>query len=331
MNVLFTSAGRRFELLRAFRHAYAELGLDGRIVATDIDPLAPALEQADRAFLVPRVTDPRLVPALVKICRSEHIDLIVPLVDRDIPMLVAHRAELEDTGARALVPSREAARTTRDKFLTYRFFCDLGVPAPRSWLPPEIRGSSTTYPLFIKPRCGSAAEQTFKINNDEELEFFLGYVEDPFVQEYLAGPEISNDVFCDLEGNVRSVVSRQRIEVRAGEVAKGKTVYDADIAEHCVRVAKGLETKGPITVQCILRDGLPYFTEVNARFGGGMPLGIAAGVDSPKWLLALAAGRDVDTPPLGTYQTGLYLTRFDESLVMKESDRARIESNRLRS
>lgn len=330
MNVLFTSAGRRFELLRAFRNAYAELDLEGRIVVTDIDPLAPALKQADRVYLVPRIADPRFASALMDICRSEHIDLIVPLVDRDIPMLVARRSELEDTGATVLVPSEEAARTTHDKFLTYSFFCDLGVPAPRSWLPSEIGDTQLSYPLFIKPRCGSAAEQTFKIRNEEELEFFLGYVKDPFVQEFLPGPEITSDVFCDLKGNVRSVVSRQRIEVRAGEVAKGKTVYDPEIVEHCVSVAKGLDTKGPITVQCILREGRPYYTEVNTRFGGGVPLGIAAGVDSPKWLLALAAGRNVDTPPLGSYEAGLYLTRFDESLVMRESDRARLESNRLR-
>jgi carbamoyl-phosphate synthase large subunit len=185
------------------------------------------------------------------------------------------------------------------------------------------------YPLFIKPRCGSAAEQTFKVRNDKELAFFLEYVDDPIVQEYLPGPEITNDVFCDLEGNVRSVVSRRRIEVRTGEVAKGQTVYDPELVEHCVTVAKALETKGPITVQCILRDGRPYFTEVNARFGGGLPLGIAAGVDSPRWLLALAAGLSVDTPPLGSYVAGLYMTRYDESLIVSESDRARIKSNRL--
>jgi carbamoyl-phosphate synthase large subunit len=329
MNVLFTSVGRRFELLRAFRSAYSELGLAGNVVVTDVDPLAPALKLADRMYMVPRITDPQLVPELVDICNRERIDLIVPLVDRDIPVLVEGRAQLETTGAMLLVPTDRAAATTRDKFLTHQFFSDLGVPVPRSWLPPEIRTAEMDYPLFIKPRCGSAGEQTFKVRNGKELSFFLDYVEDPIVQEYLPGPEITNDVFCDLDGNVRSVVSRRRIEVRTGEVAKGKTIYDAEVVEHCAAVAKGLETRGPITVQCILKDGRPYFTEVNARFGGGVPLGIAAGVNSPKWLLALAAGRRVDTPPLGSYTAGLYLTRYDESLIISESDRARIERNRL--
>ena len=58
VNVLFTSAGRRVELLRAFRRAYGDLGVEGEILAVDRDPLAPALREADRACLVPDVSDP---------------------------------------------------------------------------------------------------------------------------------------------------------------------------------------------------------------------------------------------------------------------------------
>jgi len=330
MNVLLTSVGRRFELLRAFRNAYDDLELAGNIVVTDIDPLAPALKLADRIYMVPRVTDPNLVEELEEITRRENIDLIVPLVDRDIPVLVGSRSALESAGARVLVPTEHASRTVRDKLLTQRFFLENGVPTPRSWLPAEVHDTDLEYPLFIKPRCGSAAEQTFKVRNPKELSFFLDYVDDPIVQEFLPGPEITNDVFCDFDGNVRSVVSRRRVEVRTGEVAKGQTIYDPELIDYCATVAKGLETRGPITVQCILKEGRPYFTEVNARFGGGVPLGIAAGVDSPKWLLAFTAGLGVDTPPLGSYTAGLYLTRYDESLIMSEGDRARIERNRLR-
>ncbi|MGC4116302.1 MAG: hypothetical protein QM765_17355 [Myxococcales bacterium] len=74
-------------------------------------------------------------------------------------------------------------------------------------------------------------------------------------------------------------------------------------------------------MQCLMDGDTPRFTEINARFGGGAPLGIAAGVDSPKWLLARAAGLDLDLPPLGRYQTGLYLARFDDSLFLTDVDR----------
>ena len=320
VNVLFTSVGRRVELLRAFKRAYADLGLSGNIVAVDIDPLAPALQEADRPYIVPRLSDPGYIPTLKQICRREQVDLILPLIDPDIPVLARHRQELEACGARVIVVSEEVAQTTADKWLTYQFFRQLGVPTPCSWLPEEVRAVDLEYPVFIKPRFGSAGKLTFKVRDQRELDFFLDYVPDPIVQEYLPGPEITNDVICDFEGNVLAVVSRQRIEVRWGEVAKGKTIYDPEIIQHCVTIARGMKAIGPITVQCILRDGKPYFTEINARFGGGAPLGFAAGVTSPHWFLAIAAGLPVKVPPLGSYRIGLYLTRFDDSFFLTEED-----------
>jgi len=329
INVLFTSVGRRVELLRAFKRAYADLGLNGNIVAVDIDPLAPALQEADRPYIVPRLSEPSYIPTLAEICRREQVHLIFPLIDPDILLLARHRQELESVGARVIVVSEEAAITTADKWLTYQFFRKLGVPTPYSWLPEQINSAALVYPVFIKPRFGSAGKQAFPVRNERELLFFLDYVPDPIVQEYLPGPEITNDVICDFEGNVLAVVSRQRIEVRWGEVAKGKTIYDPKIIQHCVTIARGLKSIGPITVQCILRDGKPYFTEINARFGGGVPLGIAAGVRSPHWFLALAAGLPVEVPPLGSYKVGIYLTRFDDSFFLTEEDYARIASRHL--
>ena len=93
MNLLFTSSGRRIELLRAFRRAYADLGVDGNIVVTDIDPLAPTIREADRFHLVPRLSDPTYAEILFEIARTEKIDLIVPLIDPDVPILQQARAE----------------------------------------------------------------------------------------------------------------------------------------------------------------------------------------------------------------------------------------------
>ena len=166
------------------------------------------------------------------------------------------------------------------------------------------------------------------IRNERELNFFLDYLPDPIVEEYLPGPEITNDVVCDLEGNVLAVVCRRRIEVRSGEVSKGVTLYDPEIADYCVRIAKGLQAVGPITVQCLLREGRPYFTEVNPRFGGGLPLAIAAGVPVSRWLLATASGQSVEVPPLGTYTTGLHMTRFDDSFFLSDRDLAGVETIR---
>ena len=78
-----------------------------------------------------------------------------------------------------------------------------------------------------------------------------------------------------------------------------------------------------------MKNGTPQFTEINARFGGGAPLGIASGCDAPRWLLAQAAGLSVDIPPLGSYKVGLYVTRFDDSFFVTEYERDRIARSSL--
>ncbi|HET7011535.1 MAG TPA: ATP-grasp domain-containing protein [Anaerolineales bacterium] len=329
MNVLLTSAGRRVELLHAFREASREAGLKGRIVATDIDPLAPALHVADEAFLVPPVSHPDYVPSLARLCRQESIDLVFPLIDPDIPVLAHGRVVMETEGARVAVVPAEAADLTRDKWQTFEWFRARGLPTPRTWLGSDTSRADLTLPAFVKPRYGSAGKQGFKAETAEQLEFFLGYVDHPVVQEFVDGPEITNDVFCSLQGRVWAVVSRKRFEVRWGEVAKGITIHDEAIQRHCVAIAEGLRAIGPITVQCMLKDGSPLFTEVNARFAGGSPLAFAAGVPAPRWYLEEAAGRDVRAPALGSYRRGLFLTRYDGSFFLDEEAHARLARRRL--
>jgi len=330
VNVLFTSVGRRVELLRAYRQAYDSLKLDGSIIAADIDPLAPGLHIADAAYIVPAISDPDYVSTLREIMRREDIGLVFPLLDHDIPVLAENRALLEVDGAVVAVISAEAAALTRDKWQTHQFFESLGVPTARSWLPENLPDSGLPFPLFVKPRSGSAGKNTFRVDSSEDLRYALERAHQPIIQEFLAGAEVTNDVVCSFEGEVWAVVSRERIEVRWGEVAKGKTIHDPDILGHCVTIAQALQARGPITVQCIMSDG-PKFTEINARYGGGHPLSIAAGVPSPSWYLAKAAGLPVEPAPLGTYQAGLYLTRFDETFFLNEDDYGRFAGRAFRS
>jgi len=325
VNILFTSAGRRVALIRAFKNAYKTLGLNGTIVATDIDPLAPALQIVDQPYLVSRCDSQDYIPQLVKICQRESIDLIFPLIDPDIYILALNRAFLESTRAKVVVIPLESVEKTVDKWSTYQFFREIGIPTPQSWLPSQLPGD-LSFPLFIKPRQGSASKGTFKVNNKKELDFFLSYIPKPIIQEYLPGPEITSDVICDFNGRILGVVSRQRREVRWGEVSKGVTVYHKKIVEFCIKIAQKLSAIGPLTIQCILKGEQPYFTEINARFGGGAPLGIAAGADYPKWLLAQFISREIDIPPLGTYQVGLYLTRYDEAFFLNEEQYAKMAS-----
>jgi len=327
VNILFTSVGRRVELLDTWKNAYSNLEIDGKIIGTDIDPLAPALDKVDINYIVPKVTSPNYVASLMKICKIENVDLIFPLIDPDIPVLANNRDKLESYGAKLIVSPIKSTNITKDKWLTSLFFNENEIPSPNSWLPGSFEKSKLDYPVFIKPRSGSGAKNTFRIETEGELAFFINKIEKPIIQEFLPGSEVTTDVICDFNGNILSAVSRQRIEIRWGEVAKGKTIFNNSIMDWCIKIAKALNTIGPITVQCMFKNDKPYFTEVNMRYGGGAPLGIAAGVNSPEWYLALLSGKKIDIPPIGSYKKNLYLSRFDSSIFLTEEKIEKIKGN----
>lgn len=318
LNILFTSVGKRIELIKAFREAYQSLHLDGKIIGTDINPLAPALQVVDSYRIVPEVQSKEYIPALIEICRNEQIDLIFPLIDPEIPLLSNNKELFEAIGVRLSVVSPDVSVICHDKWLMSEFFRSIKLTTPRSWLPSEINVDDLQFPLFIKPRDGNASLNVHRLNNKKELLFFVEYVRNPIIQEYIDGIEVTIDVICDLDGKILGIVPRQRLEVRSGEITKGVTIYHKDIIESCRLIAEKLPVIGPITIQCIIRDDLVCFTEINARFGGGVPLSIAAGVNSPQWLLAHAAGIEIEIPPIGTFTTGLYMTRYDSSFFLTD-------------
>jgi carbamoyl-phosphate synthase large subunit len=327
-NILLTSVGRRVELIRAFRSVYTQFGLPGRIFATDVDWLAPAMQFVDSAHLVPHTDSPEFNTAIVELCQNHEIDLVLPLIDPDIPVLAANRDAIEKTGAQVAVVDPAAANIASDKWSAKRFFAQHGLASPRSWLPDQSELENAEYPLFIKPRGGSAAQHTYRADDREELDFFLRRVPDAIVQEFLPGPEITCDVVCDLAGKVMAIVQRQRIAVRGGEAIKSLTVSHSALDAACRKIAQCLPARGPITVQCMMKNDRPYFIEINGRVGGGLPLAIAAGVNVPAMLLSLVT--EIPQPALTTdYQVGMYMTRCDESVFITEADRDRAQRHHL--
>ncbi len=271
-NVLLTSVGRRVELVRRFQAAYRRLGIQGNVVATDVDWLAPALQVVDRPYLVPRFNHADFIPTLAEICAKEEVSLVLPLIDPEIPVLAAGRTALEATGARLGVVSDRAARIASDKWETYRFFRQVDIPTPRSCLASDWRDSSLNYPVVVKPRTGSAGHGIHRVEDAVELSRLANSLNHHLIQERVDGPEVTVDVVCDLDGELLASVPRQRIAVRGGEAIKSVTIDDDQVLDYCATIAKLLPAAGPITIQCMMNGSQPFFIEINARLGGGVPL-----------------------------------------------------------
>ena len=315
INVLILSAGRRVELVRCFKEARNNLGIEGNVVAVDISTTAPAIYHADKHYTVPRISADNFVDEIINLCKKENIDLIVPTIDTELKKLSDNKELIESkTNAKVLVSRAEVIKICRDKYNTQEFFEKNGFGMPRLINKEDIKNKNYKFPLFIKPLNGSSSINTFKVNNDRELEFFLDYVPEPIVQEFIEGDEFTIDVFTDFESNPITIVPRQRLATRGGEVSKGMTKKDREIIEKVREVIDVLKPIGHITVQCMkTKDGIK-FIEINPRFGGGAPISIKAGANSPKNLYKLLLGEELNYNE--DYEENLLALRHDEAVFL---------------
>ncbi len=319
VNTLFTSVGRRVSLLQYFKAELQRQEPGARLIAVDMQSSAAAMSVADVRVMVPRAADPDYVGRLLEVCDRNAVGLLIPLIDTDLGVLAEHRAAFEERGVRVLISSPEAIRITEDKRETHRFFDRIGVASPDLEDPACLPSAGPLpHPVIVKPVNGSASEHVFVAQTGEELAFFTNYVQDPIIERFIDGDEYTVDVLVDFEGVVRCAIPRLRLETRAGEVSKGRTVRRQDLIEAVENIVTSLPgAVGPLNVQCFVEaDGSIVFTEINPRFGGGYPLSHAAGADFPRWLLTWHRGED-GVYPVDAWTDGLVMLRYDEAIFLQ--------------
>jgi carbamoyl-phosphate synthase large subunit len=299
------------------------MGLKLEIHGADASWLSPAMHCVDKGHQVPTIASGKYTRHLVQIARKHRIDLLIPLIDTELPMIAAAVPDFADVGCLALISSPEVVGICRDKMATFETLRKAGVDTPTTWLWEEaVRRDRHKFPLFLKPRAGSAAMGNYVINNVDELRTFGRRVKDAIVQEFVRGTEHTLDVYTGLDGTPRCVVPRKRLEVRTGEVSKGVIVKDQRIMATGARVAEVLGgCRGVVTVQCMVTPrGRIRAIEINPRLGGGVPLSIHAGADFPKWILMEVLGKKPRINPAG-FRDDIAILRHDDSVFVPNASK----------
>lgn len=303
INLLFIAGGRRVSLLERFRK---HLSANDHIYTTDTDPLAPTRFVADRTFCVPPCIDKQAFCGTIKqICTDNKIAVVIPLFDKAIDALAG--VKIENT--KMLVCSEKDNQISNDKLNASMFFRNIGLSTPAVL-------DEVSFPVFVRKRDGASSKGAELICNLDQLRtYWKEYGEDNKIYtEFIKGQEYTVDIYKSFDERVISIVPRKRIEARSGEVQKAQIVIDQSIVCDAHLIAQNLDTVGPITCQCIRKNDINYWIEVNCRFGGGCILSIEAGANSPKWIINELNGYHVK--PLNSYEQ-LYMTRADREFFTK--------------
>lgn len=317
-NILILSAGRRVELIQAFKKAAKKLNINSSIIAADMSGLAPALYFADKHKLIPAISDPSYIDNLILLCNEENIKLVVPTIDTELLILAENKRRIEsETTAKVMISDLNLIKMCRDKIKTSDDLSSNGFLVPYLYSNQDIMQEKVTYPCFIKPKSGSSSINAFKVNNDKELELYTKFIPDYMLQEYVGGEEYTVDVMLDFDSNPITIVPRLRLATRSGEISKGLIVKNRFIIDTIKEMMIKFKFIGHITIQLKI-DKEIKFIEINPRFGGGAPMSIAAGADSCENLYRLLMGENLTYNE--NYDDNVYFLRFDSSIMIRKDD-----------
>ena len=335
MNILFTCAGRRTYLLKYFKE---NMSAEDKVVATDMQLSAPALQAADVKIQVPAVYDPKYIDITLNICKEQKIDALLCLNDLELPILSENKSRFEALGVKVIVSDPEVIDIAFDKYKTAQWVESLGLNAPKTYVTlasakEALAKGEISFPLFMKPRWGSGSIGLETIDDMEELDIYYhllmkkikktilatASVGDEYImiQEKLTGKEFGLDVMNDLQGNNVAVSVKQKLAMRAGETDKAITVDIPEVYEMGRKIGENLKHIGNLDVDIMQRSNGDYCVlELNPRFGGGYPFSYEAGVNMPKAIIQWVKGEKVDASIL-VPQIGKMFAKNDYLMEIK--------------
>lgn len=317
MNILILSAGTRDKVVQYFKR---EIGANGNVVATDCSNLAPAVYEADKFYLVPRITAPGYMEQILDICKRERIDGVFSLIDPELSMLAKEREKFEAIGTTPIVSDYDLVETCFNKYKMYELFGSMNIPTAKCYLSKDAfyqakEKGEISYPVFVKPVCGSASMHINKVSSDEELEGLFHMYEDLMIQEFMDGTEYGADVYIDMiSGKVTSLFVKEKIKMRAGETDKSVSVKDEGLFRQIVDFVEKVGFRGMIDIDIFKIGDTYYFSEVNPRFGGGYPHAYECGVNMPKQVLANLRGEE-NPVDVGNYKENIVMMKYNEVMI----------------
>lgn len=313
---------------------------------------APALQKADKAFIVPHIGHEEYIDALLAICDDHQIGLLVPALEPELLLLAEHRARFLAIGTVPLVSSPQIVTTCYDKLATFRFLSDCGLGIPHTFdtfnaARMALSRGDITFPLVVKPRWGVSSIGMQFAEDEKELELsckltkkqiersFLAEISATdsrrsiLIQERLLGEEYGMDVINDLNGSYVCTFIRRKIRMWAGQTDRAVTVRDDRLEMIGQLIGEKLHHVGILDCDMFVTDHGCYVIDINPRIGGGYPYSHIAGANLPAALIAWANGQQAD-PAWLRIEPNVAASRCDSFVVTnrKPLDTARPRSSK---
>lgn len=282
-----------------------------RVIGADIKQRVPTICGLDAFYQIPRPTAENFCESILQIARKENIDVIQPLVTKELEVFSSSRMLFEEAGVKVCCADFKelAVANNKRKLLEFMRSRQMKVPeffVVKSALEFEEACEKLGYPqkpVCFKPSVGNGSRGFRILDCTKAVEKIL-FEEKPtsvyssmeqilpvlkkhrglpelLVMEYLPGDEYSVDILAD-HGESVVVVPRKRLQMNGGISTDCIVQENGEITNYCIQIIKALNLHGNIGIQVRAdKDGVFKILEINPRLQGSVVACAAAGVNLP--------------------------------------------------
>lgn len=311
INVLVTGiggSGHGGQVLKSLRLS-TKLVLN--IIGTDITRDTSGKHLVDIFYEVPPVSNPLYGDVVFGIIKKHNVRFIFHGSEPELKFLSENREILNHMGVFHPMNSKELITLCMNKFNTYEKLQSLGIQVPRYT---KISGLEDVakidyYPVVLKLNTASGGSAHVYVAVDREeatllCQYMLKRGLDIVAQEYIDSPdqEYTIGVNSDNQGNIMGSIAVQRyltnalstkikirdkgnIYVISSGISQGKIGYFPELQKQAENIAKFINSRGPLNIQCRFLNGQLMLMEINPRLSGTTSLRAMAGYNEPEMMI----------------------------------------------
>ncbi|NQU72582.1 MAG: ATP-grasp domain-containing protein [Rhodospirillales bacterium] len=298
IKLLFTGGGGAGNeaIFRLWQDQY-----DLHFADAQMDVISPSIPDL-RHHVIPLASSDDFTEKVAELCRQLEIDILVPGVDEELPLMPGVCERAPDT--KILLPDAAYVATMGDKLLMARALAekDINVPATA----PLKDASTIGFPCIAKPRVGRGSRGFAFLDDQQAADAYEHfYNSEAIAQELLEGQEYTVMMAADGNGNLAAVVP-VRVDVKRGITLKAETESNEAVIQACQAIHAALPVQGCYNIQLMVTgDGRVLPFEINPRISTTCCLGIIAGIDPVEIFLG-----DSSLGQLLAFTPGVILRRF---------------------
>jgi carbamoyl-phosphate synthase large subunit len=296
---------------------------DIEIVVADANPESVGRYLNPIFEVIPKATDATFITAIEQLCQKHQIQVIVPLVTRELFPLSQNKERFAQKGIKVLVSNYEQLSIANDKGKLYELLHTNGILTPQfqiATIVDELENAvgQLGYPnkvVCFKP-CVSNGSRGFRIIDENKDEFDLLFNHKPtaeyitlkkaisilkqkpfpplLVSEFLSGEEYTIDCLAQ-NGKCLLAIPRLRKKMVQGISVAGVIEQHQEIINYCKSIVECCNLHGNIGVQVKRgEDGIFKILEINPRVQGTTVALLGAGVNLPLLAVQMEMGETIN-------------------------------------